>query len=102
MTDDEKLCPAEILASDLFARNLSAWMAVTNFRWLGQLGLPHATRQATEQLQQGFQSASRLVTDALKARVFKQHDQGGDEAFYGCLALIILRPGLSPRWTRRR
>jgi hypothetical protein len=83
MTDAENLCPAEILASDLFARNLTAWMAVTNFRWLGQLGLPHATRQATEQLQQGFQSASRRVTDALEARVFNNMIKAATKLFTG-------------------
>jgi hypothetical protein len=71
MITDEKLCPAEILASDLFTRNLSAWMAVTNFRWLGQLGLPHATRQATEQLQQGLDTGRRLGAPAAKTCRFR-------------------------------
>ena len=71
MTSDDSLSAAETFASDLFARSLSAWMAVTNFRWLGQLGLPHATRQATEQFQQGFESASRRWTGALEARVLE-------------------------------
>jgi hypothetical protein len=83
MTDDEILCPAEILASDLFTRNLSAWIAVQNFRWLGQLGLPHATHQATEQLQQGFQSASSRVKDALEARVLDNMIKAATKLFTG-------------------
>jgi hypothetical protein len=83
MTDDENLCPAEILASDLFTRNLSAWGAVQSFRWLGQLGLPHATRQATEKFQQGFQSASRRLKDALEARVLDNAIKAATKLFTG-------------------
>ncbi|PNE10273.1 MAG: hypothetical protein CR217_15170 [Beijerinckiaceae bacterium] len=83
MTNDESLSAAELLASDVFTRNLSAWMAVTNFRWLGQLGLPHATRQATEQLQQGFESASRRFTDALEARVLENMIKAATKLFTG-------------------
>jgi hypothetical protein len=83
MTDAEGLCPAEMLASDLFTRDLSAWIAVQNFRWLGQLGLPHAKRQATEQLQQGFESASSRVTNALETRVFNNMIKAAMKLFTG-------------------
>jgi hypothetical protein len=71
------------LASDLFSRNLSAWVAVQNFRWLGQLGLPHATHQATERLQQGLQSASSRVKDALEARVLDNTIKAATKFFTG-------------------
>jgi hypothetical protein len=86
MTDDENLSPAEIFASDLFTRNLSAWSAVQSFRWLGRLALPHATRQATEQLQEGFQNASSQVTDAQESQILDNMIKGGDETLFGCLA----------------
>jgi hypothetical protein len=83
MTDDENLCPAEILASDLFTRNLSAWGAVQSFRWLGQLGLPHATDRAAEHLQQGFQSASSRIKGALEARVLDNMIKAATKLFTG-------------------
>jgi hypothetical protein len=83
MTDDENLCPAEILASDLFIRNLSAWSATQSFRWLGQLGLPHATHQAAERLEQGFQSATARVTDATEAQVLENMIKAATRLFTG-------------------
>jgi hypothetical protein len=83
MTNDDSLSAAETFASDVFTRNISAWMAVTNFRWLGQLGLPHATRQATEQLQQGFESVSRRWTGALEARVLENMIKATMKLFTG-------------------
>ena len=40
---------AERLACEIFTRTMSAWNAVHTFRWMGQLGLPHATSQAAWQ-----------------------------------------------------
>ena len=40
---------AERLACEIFTRTMSAWNAVHTFRWMGQLGLPHATNQAAWQ-----------------------------------------------------
>jgi hypothetical protein len=58
-------------------------IAVRNFRWLGQLGLPHATRQATEQLHQRFESASRRVQDALEARMLDKMIKAATKLFTG-------------------
>jgi hypothetical protein len=83
LADDENLCPAELLASDLFISLATYPIAVRNFRWLGQLGLPHATRQATEQLHQGFESASRRVQDALEARMLDKMIKAATKLFTG-------------------
>ncbi|HEY8006115.1 MAG TPA: hypothetical protein VIE66_04780 [Methylocella sp.] len=70
MTDTETLCAAERLSSDLFTRSLHAWSAVVSFRWIGQLGLPHARNQATEQLAQGLQNiSSSLPKNAKEASI---------------------------------
>ena len=47
MTKESKN-PAQ-LAAQIFGRTLSAWNAVHTFRWMGQLGLPHAANQAAWQ-----------------------------------------------------
>jgi hypothetical protein len=39
----------EHLAAQIFGRTMSAWNAVHTFRWMGQLGLPHAMNQAAWQ-----------------------------------------------------
>ena len=64
-------------------RSLPATNSLATFRWLGQLGLPHATRQATEQLQEGFQSASRRFQDALEARVLENVIKAATKLFTG-------------------
>jgi hypothetical protein len=48
MTDESKKA-AEQLAAKIFGRTMSAWNAVYTFRWMGQLGLPHAANQAAWQ-----------------------------------------------------
>jgi hypothetical protein len=48
MTDNSKAA-AEQLAAEIFGRTMSAWNAVHTFRWMGQLGLPHAKEQAAWQ-----------------------------------------------------
>jgi hypothetical protein len=67
---DEARAQAEWLAAGIYTRTMSAWNAVHTFRWMGQLGLPHATTQAAwqhERTSQHFASAdeyARMFTDA--------------------------------------
>src|SRR6266436_186737 len=67
---DESRKQAEWLASGIFTRTISAWNAVYTFRWMGQLGLPHATAQAawqherTSQHLAGADEYARIFTDA--------------------------------------
>jgi hypothetical protein len=49
MTEDKSKKAAEQLAASIFGRTMSAWNAVYTFRWMGQLGLPHAVRKAARQ-----------------------------------------------------
>ena len=49
MTEESK--NPEHLAAQIFGRTMSAWNAVHTFRWMGQLGLPHAANQAAWQHQ---------------------------------------------------
>lgn len=46
---NDRISDAERLACEIFTRTMSAWNAVHTFRWMGQLGLPHATNQAAWQ-----------------------------------------------------
>jgi hypothetical protein len=54
MTNDSKNA-AQQLATEIFARTLSAWNAVHTFRWIGQLGLPYAAKHAAWQHQRTTQ-----------------------------------------------
>jgi phospholipase/lecithinase/hemolysin len=48
LTDDRRSA-VERLACEIFTRSMFAWNAVYAFRWMGRLGLPHATTQASWQ-----------------------------------------------------
>jgi hypothetical protein len=53
---------AETLAAEIFGRTMSAWNAIYTFRWMGQLGLPHAVKQAAcqhERTSQYFATADQ-------------------------------------------
>jgi hypothetical protein len=48
MSGESKKAAAQ-LAAEIFGRTVSAWNAIYTFRWMGQLGLPHAAKQAAWQ-----------------------------------------------------
>jgi hypothetical protein len=63
LTSDRR-STAERLACEIFTRTMFAWNAVHTFRWMGQLGLPHATTQAAwqhEMTSQYFASAEEYA-----------------------------------------
>jgi hypothetical protein len=69
---DQSRKQAVQLAHEIFPRTMSAWNAVYTFRWMGQLGLPHAKNQAGWQHERTFQHLASADEYAPMFRVDRQ------------------------------